>query len=99
MISLEHNLDPQSPGSENDSEPDIGPPIRSDRPPPSLLREVLFVTTIIAAQLLTRAGIGQRFGPSPHNRPPLPHPEPRPAELVRRGVTEAMITSVLNIML
>ena len=38
-------------------------PITSDRPPLPLVREVAFVTTILAAQLLTQAGIGQGLAP------------------------------------
>ncbi len=38
-------------------------PIKPDRPPLPLLREVAFVVTILAAQLLTQAGIGQGLAP------------------------------------
>ena len=60
------NLDPQapaSPGSEKDLDPDNAPPIKSDRPQMSLTREVFFVITIVAAQLLTQAGMGQGLAP------------------------------------
>ena len=38
-------------------------PAQSDKPPLSLLKEVVFVTLICSAQLLTQAGLGQAISP------------------------------------
>ena len=64
MHSLE--IPPLAPSPSGGSEKNLkagDAPVKSDRPPLSLLREVAFVTTIIAAQLLTQAGIGQGLAP------------------------------------
>ena len=61
-LEVQHPASSPSPGSENGLESE-SVPLKSDRPPLSLLHEVAFVITIIAAQLLTQAGIGQGLAP------------------------------------
>ena len=49
--------------SEAQLAPASPPPAQSQRPPLSLLHEVTFVTTILFAQILLQAGVGQGLAP------------------------------------